>query len=338
MARSANIKERVSRILTGMPRQALLSGWHRVAVSLLATALVVVTAGFAFRLGAEQPPPPPPPPAAPASPVGQPMPPPAPAEPAPPAEPEPHPGPPPPPPPAPPPPAARVRRWQSSEMIVEEGHGWEIVAAGGSEPIRIEGGVLGGIPGGVAGGIVNGVEGQVVVKPGASVIVFERDGDKYVIDDPALVARAKKLAQNGDIDQQARQAEKLAVIVAARLAQEQQRLELPAEEIEKRVEELRSHLAKLNAELSEAKQHAWTVDDLSRLQSQLAELQERLGTRQDELLAKQAEMQAQVAGLSQQLQDKAAHMEAAQKQKALAEEQMQKLLDEALKSGKAKRQ
>jgi chromosome segregation ATPase len=221
---------------------------------------------------------------------------------------------------------------------VEEGHGWEIVAAGGSEPIRIEGGVAGGIPGGVADGIVNGVEGQVVVKPGASVIVFERDGDKYVIDDPALVARAKKLAQNGDIDQQARQAEKLAVIVAARLAQEQQRLELPAEEIEKRVEEVRSHLAKLNAELSEAKQNAWTVDDLSHLQSQLAELQERLGTRQDELLDKQAEMQAQVAGLSQQLQDKAAHMEAAQKQKALAEEQMQKLLDEALKSGKAKRQ
>jgi len=357
MARSANVKERVSRILTGMPRQALLSGWQRVAVSFLAAVLVAGTAGFAFRLGAEQSPPPPPPPAAPAPPAG----PPAPlAAPAPPAEPESHPGLPSPPLPAPPPPAAWVRPpWHGPEIDVEEGDGWKIVTARGSGPIvaggvpgGISGGVAGGIPGGAAGGIVNGVEGQVVVKPGASVIVFERDGVEYVIDDPALVARAKQLAPlESSTEQQARQAMKLAAMQDM-LIWRQQPSQLPAEEIEKRVEEARSRLAKLNDELSQAKQHAWTADDLSHLQSQLAELQERLGTRQKELLAQEAYVQAQAANvqaqaanvqaqaakLSQELREKALLKDAEQKQKASAEAQMQKLLDEALKNGKAKRQ
>jgi bla regulator protein blaR1 len=345
MARSANVKERVSRILTGMPRQALLSGWQRVAVSFLATALVVGTAGFAFRLGGEQPPPPPPPPAAPASPAGQPAPPPTPAEPAPPAEPESHPSPPPPPPPAPPPPAAWVRPpWESLE-IVEEGDGWEIVAVDGSGPIGIESGVPGGVIGGVTGGVISGVAGQMVERQGKSEIVFERDGVKYVIDDPTIVARAKQLApQESSIEQQARLAMKLAAMQEM-LIWQQQPSQLSAEEIEKRVEEARSRLAKLNDELSQAKQHAWTADDLSHLQRQLAELQAGLGTRQKELLAQEGYMQAQAANvqaqaakLSQELREKALLKDADQKQKASAEAQMQKLLDEALKSGKAKPQ
>jgi len=329
MARSANVKERVSRILTGMPRQALLSGWQRVAVGFLATALVVGTAGFAFRLGAEQPPPPPPPPAAPAPPASQPAPPAAPAEPPP--EP-PTPNVPPTPPPPPPPPE-----------IAYEGDGWTIISDAGSA--EIEGGVPGGVTGGVTGGVISGVEGQLVEKQGKSEIVFERDGVTYVIDDPALVARAKQLAPlESSIEQQTRRAMKLAAMQEM-LIWHQQPSQLSAEEIEKRVEEARSRLAKLNDELSQAKQHAWTADDLSHLQRQLAELQARLGTRQKELLAQEAYVQAQAANaqaqaakLSQELREMALLKDAEQKQKASAEAQMQKLLDEALKSGKAKPQ
>lgn len=327
MARSANVKKRVSRILSGVRPATMLSGKGRVAATLLAIVLIAGTGGLAFRLGAAQaPPPPPPPPAAPAPPAQQPAPPAAPAEP-PPEPPTPNVPPPPPPPPE----------------IAYEGDGWTIISDGGLAEIE------GGVPGGVIGGATDGLEGQLVEKQGKSEIVFERDGVTYVIDDPALVARAKQLApQESSIEQQARRGMKLAAMQDAMQEMfiwQQLPSQLPAEEIEKRVEEARSRLAKLNDELSQAKQHAWTADDLSHLQRQLAELQERLGTRQKGLLAQEAYVQAQAANvqiqaakLSQELREKALLNDAEQKQKASAEAQMQQLLDEALKNGKAKRQ
>jgi beta-lactamase regulating signal transducer with metallopeptidase domain len=328
MARSANVKKRVSRIRSGVRPATMLSGKGRVAATLLATVLIAGTGGLAFRLqAAAQAPPPPPPPAAPVPPA-RPS-----APPATPAEPPPEPSTPDAPPPPPPPPTRES--FHASEIVYDA---------------AIDAGILIGIEGGALDGVISvvtdGVEGQLVEKQGKSEIVFGRDGVTYVIDDPALVARAKQLAPSeSSVEQQARLAMKLAAMQQTLAAREQQLSQLPAEEIEKRVEEARSRLAKLNDELSPAKQHPWTTDDLSHLQSQLAELQEKLGTRQEAWLANEAyvqaqaaNVQAQVAKLTKELRDKALLKDAEQKQETSAQAQMQELLDEALKNGKAKRQ
>ena len=227
----------------------------------------------------------------------------------------------------------------------------------------IEGGVLAGVEGGVSGGVaLSGFP----VRPGQSVIVFERNGVRYVVDDPVLVERAKRLQPGGngallrakleaakelEVDRQLGQgAAELKEQMAAELARaSQEQASLSSEEIAKRMGELKSHLAALNNEMSQMRRD-WTVQDLEQVQRQLAELQSSLGHYDQGLAASQAEAMARDLAHSKELQSggqllkqnaealrEAMSLAADQKQKAAADEQMQKLLDDALKNGKAKR-
>jgi beta-lactamase regulating signal transducer with metallopeptidase domain len=179
-------------------------------------------------------------------------------------------------------------------------------------------------------------------------IWFERDGKPYVIDDPALVSRAKEYfkpmeelgRQQGELgEEQGRLGDE-----QGRLGDLQAKASAPSPDFSKEMADLNAALKKLQEEKlrPEASQEDLSEmqDKLADLQSKIAEMQGKFGDVQAKIGEKQAAFGDQQAKLGEQqakLGEKQAEL--GEKQARLSQEATQKmkaLIDGAMQQGKAR--
>ena len=167
-------------------------------------------------------------------------------------------------------------------------------------------------------------------------IWFERDDKSYVIRDQATIDRAHKLwAEQEDLGKkQGELGEKQEA-----LGKEQEELGSKVEQVRVNVPDITAELDKLKAELHALGSSA-TMDQIGKLQSEIAELQEKMGSIQEQGGEQQSKLGDQQSSLGEK-QAKLGEEQArlGEKQAELARRatlRMKSLLDEAIKTGKAK--
>jgi beta-lactamase regulating signal transducer with metallopeptidase domain len=189
---------------------------------------------------------------------------------------------------------------------------------------------------------------QVKSKMHGNYIWFEHNGKSYVIDDPALVARAHEYfkpmeelgRRQGELgEQQGRLGEE-----QGRLGELQAKASAPSPDLSKEMADLQAALKKLQ---DQKFQQDVKQDDLSDMQGKLADVQGKLaemqgkfGDAQAKIGEKQAEFGEQQAKLGEQQAKLGQQQAALGSQQAqlsqVATQKMKALIDSALQSGKAR--
>jgi beta-lactamase regulating signal transducer with metallopeptidase domain len=171
-------------------------------------------------------------------------------------------------------------------------------------------------------------------------LYYDHGGHAYVIDDPALVAKAKALY--APIDELGRQQEALGKKQEElgrqqeELGRKQEQASVPTPDISKEMAELNAAVAKLNAK----KGSTVTEDDLSDIEGKIGDIQGRLG----ELQGKMGERMGQLGGMQGKLGEEQGKLGEEQgrlgeQQGKLAEEADRKLklmFEEGLHNGTAR--
>jgi beta-lactamase regulating signal transducer with metallopeptidase domain len=189
---------------------------------------------------------------------------------------------------------------------------------------------------------------KVKGKMHGNYIWFERDGKSYVIDDPALVAKAREYfkpmeelgRRQGELgEEQGRLGEE-----QGRLGEMQAMASAPSPDFSKEMANLQVALKNMQAQKlqGEIKEEDLSVmqDKLADLQDKIAEMQGKFGDVQAKIGEKQAEFGDQQAKLGEK-QEKLGEQQAAlgEQQEALSKEATQKmkaLIDSAMQQGKAR--
>ena len=171
-------------------------------------------------------------------------------------------------------------------------------------------------------------------------LYYEHEGHAYVIDDPALVAKAKALY--APIDELGRQQEVLGKKQEElgrqqeEMGRKQEQASVPTPDISKEMAELNAAVAKLNAK----KGSTVTEDDLSDIEGKIGDIQGRLGELQGKMgeqMGRLGDMQGKLGEEQGKLGEEQGRL--GEQQGKLAEEADRKLkllFKESISSGKAK--
>jgi beta-lactamase regulating signal transducer with metallopeptidase domain len=300
MARRSNLPRRIERILADRQPLAAKTIRRQIAVAACLIPVVVLGASASLRAGAAEPMPLLQNPPAPVSPAA----PPAPV-----------------PPPAPPTPLSLISSYHhttgNNAYVIVSGD--SVTMSGSSEDLSQARHLKGSEKG--------------------DYIWFVRGGKSYIIDDPELVRQSKELFRPQEElgrrqallgEQQAKLGEE-----QARLGELQSKVAIKAPEMEKELAELLAKVKQIEAASRKIDQ-----EQLSKLQEQLANVQAKLGDAQalaGEEQGKLGEKQGKLGELQGELGEKQGKL--GEEQGRLGEEaarKMQRLFDDALRSGKAR--
>ncbi|HTS34445.1 MAG TPA: M56 family metallopeptidase [Candidatus Solibacter sp.] len=166
-------------------------------------------------------------------------------------------------------------------------------------------------------------------------IWFQRDEKSYIIRDQALVQQAKALW--APQEELGRKQEELGKQQEA-LGKQQEELSAKMEKVRVQVPDMTAELDKLRAELKQLSAGA-TMDQVGELQSEIGELQSKIGEIQSHAGDQQSKIGEEMGALGEK-QGKLGEQQGklGEQQGELAEKagrEMRKLLDDAIKSGKA---
>jgi len=166
-------------------------------------------------------------------------------------------------------------------------------------------------------------------------IWFERDEKSYIIRDPATIDRARKLW--APQEELGKKQEALGKQQGA-LGKQQEELGKKMEQLQVKVPDLTAELDRLKAKLQKLGPSA-TMEQLGDLQSEIGDLQSKIGNIQSEAGEQQSKLGEQMSALGEQ-QGKLGEQQGklGEQQGALAKQasrQMEELLDEAIRNGKA---
>jgi predicted nucleic acid-binding Zn-ribbon protein len=171
-------------------------------------------------------------------------------------------------------------------------------------------------------------------------LYYEHEGHAYVIEDPALVAKAKALY--APIDELGRQQEVLGKKQEElgrqqeELGRKQEQASVPTPDISKEMAELNAAVAKLNAK----KGGTVTEDDLADLEGKIGDIQGRLGELQGKMgerMGRVGEMQGRLGEEQGKLGEEQGRL--GEQQGRLAEEadrKLKQMFEEGLHNGKAR--
>lgn len=181
---------------------------------------------------------------------------------------------------------------------------------------------------------------KVKGKMHGNYIWFERDSKSYVIDDPALVDRAREyfrpMEDLGRRQGELGEAQGRLGAEQGKLGAMQAKASAPAPDLSKEIAGVQEALQKLQ----QGRQVEMSQEQLAGIQAKLADLEGRLGDMQGQIGAKQAEFGDQQAKLGEQ-QAKLGEQQAAigEQQAAaskVASQKMKSLIDSAMQQGKAR--
>ena len=172
-------------------------------------------------------------------------------------------------------------------------------------------------------------------------IWFERDGKEYVIDDPALVKQAQAFFQPQE--ELGRKQEELGE-AQEKLGEQQEKLGELQSQVKVAAPDLEKELARLEAELKKLQASAnkeLTQDELSDIQSRIGDVQSKFGDAQAQAGEKESalgEKQSKLGEMQSELGEKQSKL--GEEQSRLGEKasrDLSKLIEEAIRSGKARR-